>query len=78
MSIITDPELLNKLSTWRARAADGSLTIDEMREAIKHLRANRMSTAEAAAKSKSGGGGKKKAPAAPVNAGDLLDQLNGL
>lgn len=75
MSIITDPELLNKLSTWRMKAADGSLTIDEMRDAIKHLRANRMSTAEAAAKSKSGGGGKKKAPAAPINAEDLLSQL---
>jgi hypothetical protein len=47
-----------------------------MREAIKILRANRMSTAEAAAKSKSGG--RKKAPAAPVDAGNLLDQLNGL
>lgn len=76
MSIINDPELLNKLSNWRAKAADGSLTLDEMREAIKVLRANRMSTAEAAAKSKSGG--RKKAPAAPVDAGNLLDQLNGL
>lgn len=76
MSIITDPELLNKLSNWRAKAAEGTLSIEEMREAIKHLRANRMSTAEAAAKSKSGG--KKKTPAAPVNAGALLDQLNGL
>lgn len=76
MSIITDPELLNKLSTWRSKAADGSLTIEEMREAIKVLRANRMSTAEAAAKSKSGGGSRsKKAPAAPINAADLLSQL---
>ena len=77
MSIITDPELLNKLSVWRTKAADGSLSIDDMREAIKVLRANRMSTAEAAAKSKSGGS-RKKSPAAPVDAGNLLDQLNGL
>lgn len=74
MSIITDPELLNKLSTWRARAADGSLTIEEMREAVKVLRANRMSTAEAAAKSTKSGS-KKKVPAAPINAEDLLSQL---
>lgn len=74
MSIITDPELLNKLSQWRMKAADGSITIDEMREAIKHLRANRTSTAEAAAKSKSGGS-RKKTPAAPINAEDLLSQL---
>lgn len=77
MSIITDPELLNKLFQWRSKAADGSLTLDEMREAIKVLRANRMSTAEAAAKSKSGSRS-KKAPAVPVDAGNLLDQLNGL
>lgn len=73
MSIITDPNLLNQLSQWRQRAADGSITLDEMREAIKHLRANRMATAEAASKSKSGG--KKKATAAPINAADLLSQL---
>lgn len=72
-TITNDPELLNKLSVWRAKAADGTLSIDEMREAISALRANRMSTAEAAAKSKSGG--KKKTPAAPINAADLLSQL---
>lgn len=73
MSIITDPELLNKLSVWRSKAADGSLTIEEMREAIRALRANRMSTAEAASKSKSGS--RKKTPAAPIDAADLLSQL---
>lgn len=77
MSIITDPELLNKLSEWRRKCADGSITLDEMRESVRALRANRMSTADAAAKSKTGGG-KKKSPAAPVDAGSLLDQLNGL
>lgn len=75
--IITDPELLNKLANWRAKCTDGTITLDEMREAAKFLRANRMSSAEAAAKSKATGGGKKK-PAVPVDAGSLLDQLNGL
>lgn len=74
-TITNDPELLNKLAVWRTKAADGTLTIDEMREAIGALRANRMSTADAAAKSKSSGKGKKKAPAAPINAADLLSQL---
>lgn len=74
--IINDPTLLNQISVWRTKAADGSITLDEMREAIKVLRANRLSSMEAAAKSKSGG--RKKAPAAPVDAGNLLDQLNGL
>lgn len=76
MSIITDPELLNKLAEWRRKCADGSITLDEMRESVKFLRANRMASAEAAAKSKAGG--KKKSPAAPVDAGSLLDQLSGL
>lgn len=71
--LINDPTLLNQIAVWRSKAADGTITLDEMREAIKVLRANRMSTAEAAAKSKSGG--KKKAPAAPINAADLLSQL---
>lgn len=75
--IINDPELLNKLANWRAKAADGSITLEEMRESVKVLRANRMASAEAAAKSKSGGS-RKKSPAMPVDAGSLLDQLNGL
>lgn len=74
--IINDPELLNKLANWRAKAADGSITLEEMRESVKVLRANRMASAEAAAKSKSGS--KKKSTAMPVDAGSLLDQLNGL
>lgn len=73
---IQDPELLNKLSIWRRKCQDGTITLEEMRESVAALRANRMSSAEAAAKSKSGG--KKKAAAAPVDAGSLLDQLKGL
>lgn len=75
--IINDPALLNQISVWRSKAVDGSITLEEMREAMRVLRANRLSSMEAAAKSKSGSRS-KKAPAAPVNAGDLLDQLNGL
>lgn len=73
--LINDPTMLNQISEWRRKAADGSITLEEMREAIKVLRANRLTSLEAAAKSKSRS---KKTPAAPVNAGDLLDQLNGL
>ena len=76
--LIDNPELLNKIGEWRRKCADGSISLDEMREAIKVLRANRMSSAEAAAKSKSSSSRANKAPAAPVNAGELLDQLNGL
>lgn len=79
MSIITDPTLLNRLAEWRRKCTDGTITLEEMRESMRVLRANRMNAAEAAAKSKSGGGKRSaKAKAAPVNAGDLLDQLKGL
>lgn len=72
---INSPELLNQLSEWRRKAADGTITLEEMREAVKVLRANRMSSADAAAASKVGG---KKKSTVPVDAGGLLDQLNGL
>jgi hypothetical protein len=75
--IINDPALLTKITEWRHKCADGSITLDEMREAVKVLRANRVSAAEAAAKSKSGGAKSKKS-STPVDAGSLLDQLNGL
>lgn len=78
MSIIQDPELLNKLAEWRRKCTDGTITLEEMRESIRVLRANRVASAEAAAKSKSGGGSRSKKSATPVDAGALLDQLGGL
>lgn len=74
---IQSPELLNQLKEWQRKASDGTITIDEMREAVKVLRQNRLGAADAAAKSKTGGGGGRK-PKAPVDAGGLLDQLSGL
>lgn len=80
--IINDPNLLNQINEWRRKASDGTISLEEMREAVKALRANRLASAEAAAKStKSGGGGSsgsRKKAAAAVNAGDLLNQLEGL
>lgn len=73
---IQSPELLNKLAEWQRKAADGSITLDEMREAVIALRANRSASAEAAAKSAKGS--RSKATKVPVDAGGLLDQLNGL
>lgn len=76
--LIQSPELLNKIAEWQRKSADGTITLDEMREAVKVLRANRLSSAEAAAKSKSTGGGSRAKSKVPVDAGNLLDQLNGL
>lgn len=66
-------ELEFKIKQWRQKAVDGTLTLDEMKEAILALRAGRLSAMEAAGKSASSPAGKKKK--AVVNAQDLLDGI---
>jgi len=63
-------ELQSKIASWRLRAAEGTLTLDEMKEAIVHLRAGRLSAAVAASAAK------RTAPrvAAPSQE-DMLDEL---
>lgn len=39
-------ETLNKISQWRQKCADGSITIEEMAEAIKILREDRLAAAQ--------------------------------
>lgn len=67
------PELVSKIAHWRAKAANGTLTADEMREAIAALRADRVGAAVASTTSKAS---KVKAP--PPDASSLLDELEGL
>lgn len=67
------PELLSKISHWRAKAAAGALTPDEMRQAIEALRQDRVGAAVASATSKAG---KLKAPV--PDAGSLLDELENM
>lgn len=64
------PELQSKITLWRARAANGTLTQDEMREAIAALRADRIGAAIASDKSK-----RAKAKAEIPDAGDLLKEM---
>jgi hypothetical protein len=66
-------ELQQKISSWRLRAAEGTLTLDEMREAILHLRAGRVNAQNASAASK-----RKKAIAEIPAAADMLSELEGL
>ena len=66
-------ELQAKISSWRLRAADGSLTLDEMKEAILHLRAGRVTAAAASATAK-----RKKAIVEIPKADDLLSEMEGL
>lgn len=64
------PELQSKISIWRAKAAAGTLTQEEMREAIVALRADRVGAAIASDKSK-----RAKAKAEIPDAGDLLKEM---
>jgi hypothetical protein len=66
------PEIQSKITMWRMKAANGTITEDEMREAVAALRESRLTAAAQPTKSKSGG------PKAPVNADALLNQLEGL
>lgn len=67
-------ELQSKISSWRLKAAEGTLTLEEMKEAITHLRAGRMQASLAAQAMKRTAA--KKAVAPPAS--DLLDELEGL
>lgn len=67
------PELQMKISQWRLKAADGTLSLEEMKEAIAHLRAGRVSAAYTADSTK-----RKKAIREIPKADDLLAELDGL
>lgn len=64
-------EITNKLSVWRQKAAAGTITPGEMREAILLLRESRRSAAAEPTKRTT-----KKGPA--KSADDLLSELGGL
>ncbi len=74
MTLSTDPAFHLKLAEYRRKSADGTITLDEMREAVKLMRQGRVAAAATSAASRS----KKAASAAPVNADNLLAELEGL
>ena len=65
------PELAAKIATWRAKSLDGTITMEEMREAVKQMREGRLAASQASANSK-----RSKAKAAVSNADDLLNELD--
>lgn len=67
------PETQAKFAIWRAKAAEGTLTIEEQKEAIAAIRGDR----RAAAVTKESAT-RKRAKAIIPNADDLLDELNSL
>ena len=59
------PELQAKIGVWRQRAAAGTITLPEMREAIKAMREDRVAAGQAA-----------RGPRKPArSADDLLSDL---
>jgi Arc/MetJ-type ribon-helix-helix transcriptional regulator len=64
----------NNLQLWRQKARDGTITQEEMREAIAAIRKERVnaSTVSATAKTKAA---TAKAKAAPIDSDALLDGL---
>lgn len=71
--MIPTPDIQTKVAEWRAKAAAGTLKIEEMREAIALLRSSRTAAMTAAAEAKKG-----KSKASPRSAEVLLGELGGL
>lgn len=69
------PELQAKLAEWRVKAVEGTLTKEEMAEAITALRGERTQAATAPTGERKRSTAAKKAP---INSDDLLSQLEGL
>ena len=66
------PVLSSQISQWRMKSNDGTITLEEMRLAIKALRSGRNAAAQASSSSRSS----SKKPARAVD--DMLGELEGL
>lgn len=70
---VVPPDLQSRISEWRRKSADGTITLDEMKLAIIALRSGRKAAAEASAAS-----GTKRTKKPTKSAEDLLSELGGL
>lgn len=70
------PEVTAKLAEFRAKQQAGTITIEELREAVQMMRGTR--TAAQYASSSSAGKKAGAAAKANINSDDLLAQLDGL
>lgn len=68
-----NPELQAKLNLWRAKAVEGTLSQEEMKEAILAIRGDRKNAAAVSDQSR-----RKKAKAEVKSADDLLGELDKL
>lgn len=70
------PEMISKISVWRARARAGELTKDELKEFVSMIRKEREGAGAVSAKARatrSAATAKKN-----INSDDLLGELEGL
>lgn len=70
------PLTQEQIMLWRAKARDGTMTLEEQKAAIAHMRADRKRAGETSAKAKT-----KKAETKAkkdINSDDLLAGLEGL
>ncbi len=66
--------IAGNIQIWRAKAADGTITLEEMRQAIAAIRVERVSAGERSSASKAKAA-TTKAKAAPIDADALLASL---
>lgn len=66
------PELQSKIALWRQKSLDGTITLEEMREAVIAMRGGRLAAQEAAASA-----GKKTSKKPTRAADDMLSELGG-
>jgi hypothetical protein len=64
------PELQSKIMLWRHKASEGTLTTEEMREAVKAMRQDRLAAGAAV--------GTRKSKGPMKSADDLLSELGNL
>ena len=64
-------ETQQKMAVWRQKAMEGTLTLEEQRQAVEIMRADRRNAAHAAAS----GARRAKAKAAIPSADAMLDEL---
>lgn len=72
--MLMTPELQAKMAEWRAASIAGTITTEQLREAVATMRAAR----GAAPQATSGTRARKSAAAAKPNGDDLLKELEGL
>jgi hypothetical protein len=72
---VQSPELQSKLAQWRQKSIDGTITLEELKEAVRIMRSDRHAALDAQMKSASGA---KRTAKAPVDTAKLLSDLENL